>query len=294
MLALATGAVSADNYEGYRSEIPGIGLLWLQPGEEQVLRFRFGEAPEFATYCNGRNELSVHELERAFVCETMYWNEFRGWQADQVWQRREVADAAQLEAVIAAARQDPYSNAGQSEYFVRLHGLKVEREGIHTLSKMRLTHGSWQVEVPDRSLLTAATEVAQTHAVDFPRDPSMTYESAIGTTDASVHERMFRVHTDERYTLALHGGGCTVVLVPTWFEMHELGGDLISSVIVREGDRDRFVGHVRGCLLRVGADLDVDGMPELILENCSNSEGQSIDYLQVLPVIRKRITYQHN
>ena len=122
LLALFFFAVSvarADNYEGYDSSIEGIGLWWLDADETVHRRLRFGENPEFAIYCDGKNKLFIYEISpQEFICKTERWSELLGWQNNEPWKNHDLSDKKKLLQTIELAKKDKHSNAGESEYFV--------------------------------------------------------------------------------------------------------------------------------------------------------------------------------
>jgi hypothetical protein len=95
----------------------------------------------------------------------------------------------------------------------------------------------------------------------------------------------------ERYTVKIAARGVEIFLIPTRYQYEALGGELVSTVVLKQDGQYRFHGHLAGCLLSVGADLDGDGIPEIIMETCDNNEGKSDDYIKLYPAIKPLMFY---
>jgi hypothetical protein len=294
LFLLAVWGARADNYEGYESSIDGVGLWWLDADEAVLRRLRFGENPEFAIYCDGKNKLFIYELSsQGFTCKTEHWSELLGWQNNEPWKIHDLSDKKKLLQTIELAKNDNHSNAGESEYFVSLPNVKIKSQGIFTVSKTKLVRGSWSVSAPTKDELGSSMKIAMQNLKSVHREKDYTYKSVFKYSNKGIKNLAGR-QTAETYTLKIRSGGTEIILVPSLYEFQPLGGELISSVVLHDHDSYRFVGHIYGCLLSVGADLDSDGVPEVILENCDNSEGQSIKYVKLVPEIKSLVSYSHN
>lgn len=296
LFLLATSVARADNYEGYESKIEGVGLWWLfkTADEKIVRRLTFGENPEFAIYCDGKNKLFIYEMSsQGSSCKTETWSELLGWQNNEHWKSHDLSDKKKLLQTIELAKKDKHSNAHESIYFVSLRNLKIKSDGIFTVSKEKLVHGSWSVSAPTKDELDSSTKLAMQNLKSVHREKDYTYKSVFGYSNKRIKKLAGR-QTAETYTLKIQSGDAEIILVPTLYEFQPLGGDLISSVVLRDHDNYRFVGHIYGCLLSVGADLDSDGVPEVIVENCDIGEGLSISYVKLVPEIKSLVSYSHN
>lgn len=301
VLTVAVSGANADNYEGYVSHIEGVGLWWLDYGltEDQrtklgaseivLKRLRFGENPEFASFCDGKNKLFIYEKAgESFPCKTEYWQTHDG----NGWKSFSPSDKTMLRT-IERAKKDRYSPEGQSEYFVSIRNLEIDSQRIFTVSKTRPSRGSWNVSTPTKVDLESSTKLAAFNIKNIHREKGYTYKSVLGYSNKDIKKLASRGGT-ETYTLKLQGKNKEVILLPTLYEFMDQGGDLISTVVLREHGSYRFIGHVYGCLLSVGADLDSDGIPEVILESCENGEGVTINYIKLFPKIKSLISYEHS
>lgn len=289
LLVFAVSFANADNYEGYKSSIDGIGLWWLGRGDNAIQRLRFGESPEFAIYCDGKNKLFIYEQStKGYICKTESWREL----VEGQWSEHDLSDKKKLLRTIELAKKDENNDAGQSEYYVSLRNLKVDSEGIFTVSKNKLVRGRWVESSPTRDDLEQSKKIALLHIKEVHRENNNSYKSVIGYSNEKIKKLAFR-NNAETYTLKLRAGDTEIILLPTLYES-EQEGDLISTVVLHEHDSYSFVGHIYGCLLSVGADIDSDGFPEIILENCYSSESQRINYIKIFPEIKNLISYDHN
>jgi hypothetical protein len=290
LFAAIISTANADNYEGYDSSIEGIGLWWLDAGDNVVRSLRFGEHPEFAIYCDGKNKLFIYEQSATgYACKTESWTERR----DNQWANPTPPDHTTMRRIIDRASQDKYGDAGQSEYVVLLRNLKLDSQGIFTVSKIKLVRGPWVMSHPSQRDLTESGKIAAINLKKILREKGNTYKSVIRYSNNQIRKVASRTR-NETYSLKIESRGSEVILIPTLYEFQPLGGDLISTVVLHQNERYKFLGHLFGCLLSVGADLDADDFPEVIVENCDNSEGQSIQYVKLFPKIKTLIHYLHN
>lgn len=322
LLTFITCMALADNYEGYTSKIEGVGLWWLQPGKssnvemagDYVMRsFRFGENPEFAMFCNGKNKLYVYELgQKGFVCRNVKLvkkgNErihISGMDFD-VLEIKDVEDAEKKQMLkdIELAKKDKYGEAGERGYTILLSDLKLTSQGIYTVAKERFMLGEWTVITPTVEDLSSAKKIALSHYKRINSKESYIdkFESVIGYDDARIMKLAERFelwggqakYKDERYTVKISTHDAEIILLPTQYQFMALGGELVSTVVLKKDGNYSFLGHIQGCMLSVGADIDADGMPEVIMQNCANSEGTTITYFKLFPTIKPLVSYSHN
>lgn len=287
MLAFTASAARADSYEGYKSTSEGIGLWWLNPGTKVIKRLRFGENPEFAAYCDGRNKLFIYEMaNEAFTCMTE-WN-------GKKMESFDPTDMKKMLNTIKLAKKDKYSEEAESEYLVSLQNLKVSSKGVFTVSKTKLLHGSWDVSAPTKDEFESSSKHAILNLKNIQRDKHFTYKSVLGYDNKNIGKLVEKLR-DEAYTVKIQTENLKIILLPTLYESSkEQSGDIIFTVVAHDQDGYRFIGHVHGCLLTVGADIDSDGVPEIILENC-NSGGLSlsIDYIKLFPKLKTIISFSN-
>lgn len=319
-LAFNTCVAKADNYEGYTSTIEGVGLWWLDPGKSVdvdaagdyvMRRLRFGENPEFAMFCDGRNKLYVYELgQEGFICRNVKLVQ-KGNERIRVsglgeFDKLEIkdvdeADRKRMLNTIELAKKDKLSEAGQERYTVLLSGLKLDSQGIYTVSKEKLVPGGWTVSMPTKDDVDAAKNVALDSYKQINAKSSDIYkiESVIGYDDARIVKMAERFeNTDgsykqETYTVKISIRDIEIILLPTQYQFMALGGELVSTVVLKKSGNYSLVGHVRGCMRSVGADIDADAIPEIIMENCANTESLTISYYKLFPTVKPLVSYSH-
>lgn len=312
---------NADNYEGYKSKIEGIGLWWLQPqsvniigpGDYVTRTLRFGENPEFAKFCDGKNMLYVYELgQKGFYCRNVKLVNNKGGERVYLagggsFQRLEIvdideADKKRILKGIESAEKDRNSEVGEGRYTVLLAGLKLDSQGFYTVSKEKLVPGSWSVSTPTKEDVNAAKNIASKSYKQIETKASYIdkVESVIGYDDARIVKMAERFENDsigsykqERYTVKISSRDIEIILLPTQYQFMALGGELVSSVVLKRDGNYSLVGHVSGCMRSVGADIDADGIPEIIMENCANTESLGISYYKIFPTIKPLISYSH-
>lgn len=280
LLALVFTTAHADNYIGYESKVKGMALWWIDPPNASFLA-KLGKNPEFISYCDGTRRLYVYELQRSYACRIS---------ASPV-ARRELLKKSE------AARRDPSSENAEEQYSVELPGLTVERERKLTISMSPLVKGEWHFTAAEADETLIANRVAKQFVAQAPRFhvDGYRYVNVIGFSDARLTKLAER-EGKERYAGKITAGEVEILLVPTLYESNPLGGNLISTVLVRKGkDRDySFAGHIKGCPSDLGADLDGDGVPELLTETCSNSEGAELLYVKLYPKVDILARFDHN
>jgi hypothetical protein len=304
IIIVFVSTAAADSLPSGESKIEGVGLWWLDnrlTEEERakygttdivIYRLSFRESPEFATYCDGKNELYIYEKNsQGFACKLEYWEEWQGWQAEKHWNKFTPSDRKKLLKTIGHAKD--FGDEGMSQYFVTLQKLKVQPEGIFTVSKTKLETGNWVVSEPTKEELDWFTKLAMQNMKSIRRVKDYTYKTVLGKSNKMIMKLAER-QVAGTYTVKIRVANSEVILVPTLYEIEPLGGDLISSVIFRDGDNYRFIGHVSGCLRSVGPDLDVDGIPEILMEICNNSEGVNFNYIKLVPAIKSLVSYSAN
>lgn len=312
-LAATVSFANADNYEGYESSIEGVGLWWLETssvvgvvknassqwltqaadrdGHLVIRSLRFGDNSEFAIFCNGNNKVFIYEKAgNGYVCKTVAWGE----QVDGEFIMHDLSSSSmeKMRHVIELAKKDKHSDAGQSRYFVSLRDLKVESQRIFSVSKNKLVRGNWIESVLTQDELNQSKKIASLHIKDVHREKDNNYKTVIGFNNEEIKNIASREKA-ETYTLKIKAGDIEIILLPTLYESAQ-EGNLITTVVLHEHDTYRFLGHIYGCLLSVGADIDSDGFPEVILENCYSSESQRIDYIKIYPEIKDLISYSHS
>lgn len=308
VLSAAVATAQADNYEGYTSLVEGVGLWWLETSEYGVSRqLTLGENPDFVTYCDGKNKIHIYEENsRAVMCNTDYWL-FWDDVSQSAKEYRHLDKKALQHSLKKATRGD---NADYYRFMVSAPDLRIRKSGIYTVSKTKLVRGDWTVSVPSSEEREASITLAKRHLLAIPRDDSANeYRLAFGMRDEEIDQITERAgnepaipiainrRADTRpavsYTTKIETKDVQIILIPTLYESGGIDGDLFSSVILKRQREYSFLGHVKGCLLSVGADIDRDGVPEIIMESCNNYEGHSIHYYKIFPETKPLITYAH-
>jgi hypothetical protein len=299
----------ADNYEGYTSEIEGVGVWWLQYGLMQyqekrfgtrdivLRRLTFGENPEFATYCDGKNKLFVFEKNsQGFTCKLEYWLEWQSSNDTDPWKIIEPSEREKVVQTIALAKKDKYSDAGQSEYYVSLIGMKLDHVGhggVYTVSKTPFSQESWKIESLSPAVIRELQELAKDKLI-VPK----TFRLLVGNKlDRQQFEGSIGSGDIEKIAIKIKGNPVDILIAP--FAVGVVGDvdggktTVVAAVFVRSGESLKFIGKFDGSLIRVGPDIDHDGLPELIVDD-SLDYSQEINYYKVHPTMRVLMAYKHS
>lgn len=295
LLSLYSHSIFADNYEGYESHRPGVGLWYFYPADDSefTVSLHFGLNPEFALHCDGKHKLYVYEIpNQSFTCLVKNWSGSERSPDSPIPISHEGFDAKAMLEQVRLAQKRGSSETDEATYSVAIKGLHVREPGIFTVSKTRLIHGNWNINNLDSEEYAAASSLAQQNLKLIKRQKGVEYKSVIGYSNAGIRKLGSREKV-ERYTVKISTEKTTIILMPTLY-YSDNDGDLISTVIQRDVDGYHFIGHVAGCLLSVGADIDGDGFPEVIMEECYGFEGTDIRYFKLAPQVRQLIIYSHS
>lgn len=295
--ALTAALAHADNHEGYHSEIPGVGLWFLQPSFSEdaqntsnigvFRRLDLAENPEFFGYCNGKNKLFLLEMNgHPVVCETRYWER----STPNGWERHDLPPLSK----IGAMRIPPKLQGLQDkiQYFVSLHDLALSESRLYTVSKKALAPHDWTVDSVSAGELRELSPFLAASIKRVMRHKDLSYRDVSHDVDRDIQKLANRPGT-ERYQRKFTSPGTDLFLLPMVYETHEIGGDLLSAVFLKTQGTIRQIGIVRGCLISDVVDVDTDGVPELLLETCENFEGVTVSYVKVLPSVRTLVSYSH-
>jgi hypothetical protein len=165
-------------------------------------------------------------------------------------------------------------------------------ERFLTISKTRLPHGDWTLVPLSNEDLQLSARISSGHAKEIVRNEYFEYKSVIGKSDAEIRTL---VGLDSLASLKIRSESLEIILLPTLHQFSDGSADLISTVIAHDKSGYRFIGHVEGCVMSVGADLDGDGLPEVIIQNCdSDSMGLSkrVNYMKLYPAIKSIMSFE--
>lgn len=291
VIVLMAKVARADNAEGYESKIEGVGLWFLHEGNNPVRFLRFGENPEYAAYCDGKNSLYIYEKASAgFPCKTEYWEQYQGnagWEKGEPYKRRS-PKKKELIQIVEQAQRDRYSDAGESKYYVSLQGLSLKEFGIYTVSKTKLLLGNWRKAPLSGEDIRHSQKLANAHIKEISREQDLQYVTVIGLNNKKLEEKT----TCSSGQLKIDTERVSIILIPTLFDDGPVA-EITSSVIAKDGNGYRFIGHIIGCLHSIGADLDSDGIPEVLMRT-ESTESIGFGYYKVFPKIRHLIGYFHS
>jgi hypothetical protein len=287
LLCLLTHTANADNEIRHKSEVDGVGLWYLNPAELVTNRLRFGEDPDFAMFCNGKNKLYIYEIEgRSFDCKTVKWNE-----KTNSFKDADAADIREMQNNINIAKNDRYSEAGEAQYDVSLRNLKVKSHGIFTVSKQQFLRGDWTMSALTKEEIIKSKNVVLANVKSIKKFKEYSYKSVVGFSDKNIKKLAAR-DQDGVYAVKIKSKEHELFLLPTLVAFEGVGTDLVSTVVLYKDGTYRYVGHFKGFLLSVGADIDLDGIPELLVVD-NNSEGQDFRYIKIFPKVKSLIHYSH-
>lgn len=287
---------SADSYLGYKTSIDGFGLweLYDLPGATQGSHLGYSlsllEHPEVALYCNGKNKLYIFEHPNIeFTCKTEVLYTLENGANIEV-------NSPSEERLLAELRQNKKDSdhSNGAFYLVSLNNkdIKVSTSGFSTISRKALLSATSKISTPSKEELKSIHKLVIDEMNKTANYSDPNYKIILGYTNAQINSLSLREKGN--YTLKISHNDLDVFIVPALYELSGLGGDMTSIVIARTGKTDKVVGTLEGCILSIGADVDSDEIPELIVENCDSSESEVVTYTSIFPSVSSFLTYEHN
>jgi hypothetical protein len=253
-LTLITFSANADNFVKHTSSVDGIGLWWLGRDNPAASDvFQNGESGSFVSYCNGKNRVYIYELGSKDFACRSRKNGKEDWEKDFTY------------TIEVLGAESELNNMGD----------------IYTVSKRKIEQTDWKVSPLTMSEIDTIRNMALTHVHRKSDRTGYKYQSIVG----------------KRLDLAkkISVNSIEIMIVPTE-HIEGLDGndsDVMSTVFAKIGGATKYLGSMTGCLKRIGADIDGDGIPDVLTDSCEASESQFFQYFKIYPVVKKMIQYSH-
>jgi hypothetical protein len=276
----------------HRSKVDGVSPLCLlllpksnNPDYVPMDLFTYGDEKALVTYCDGTNKVYIYELgSKEFICKSLD----RGKPID--------SDKHKYEIKIFGIEDGDIS--GASHLYQNDHGEVVE--GIYTVSRTLLPQGSWEVKPLPVALIVQLQGVSKDN-YKCPNDKKHPCHLVTGTQFDFEQLKQNRdsnpnfMHADiKKLAIEIKSGPIELLIVPTAIVGGIVDSEaIVSSVFLRTDEIYKFLGSFRGSLIRLGADIDKDGLPELIVNDSSPGYFQQIDYYKIYPRVELLMSYAH-
>jgi hypothetical protein len=281
VLGVCAASSKADNFEGYTSAIKGVGLWTLEevsngPTIVRFEKFENGDHSEFVTRCNGRNKIYVYELgSKAFACQSHKWVSNPEFAPKRYTESMNPDPRWQTDLL-----REP-NHKFEGEIAVTIDVLEFKsKSGIYTVSIHKIEQKTWKVFPVTKHEIDPVREIVLLHVHKNAHEGEYVRKTIVGKKLGQA--------------LGISLDAVDIMIVPTERIDTGIGYDITSSIISKTDGSYKFLGTISGCIKRIGADIDNDGIPEVITDTCENSEGHSVKYYKIYPTVKLLVDYSHN
>lgn len=282
-------SVQASGFPEFFSSVPGFAL-WRTDGERNVplTMLNYGE---YALYCNGRNKVYILEAgNKAYTCKLSMWVELdeKGQQIEVVMDQRSPELQKRLRQALARAKKyDPQNMDNHPwDYHFKLEFPNLPRQeyGAYlTVSKQAFSAPSWE----SRALSPA--EIAQLKPLVMARKQSLKCKGRaapctmiFGVSEKKLKTMVAKWVKPQGFYVYVSNGEHSLAMVPVWHEVGQ-GSVITSAIFVKKEGEWRFHTSAQECLVHSRLDLNGDGMPEFLMQECDPGEGEGRAYYQIWP-----------
>jgi hypothetical protein len=266
------GQCNADNGTTHSSKINGVSLFWMFLSADTPPNDIFEErdGKDLVEHCNGNNVLHIHELaSKGFTCESVK----SGLNSHRI-------------SILGVNKTDE----------LKAPHLLPDHQGIYTISKTPLPSQNWKIEPLSEEAIIRLQAMAK-NQFKCPSDhPCQILSGKQFDRSFQLYEGQVRTAELEKLAIAIRGSATDLLIAPIAVELvgDVDGGTAVfdSAVFSKTGNTEKYVGILSGSLIRVGADIDGDGVPEIIVDN-SVETTQMINYHKIHPFIDALVSYKH-
>lgn len=266
-LVLLTSQIAyADSEKAYTSHVKDIGF-WNIYGKgtysnykeilinDHYTAFKDGENTEFVSHCDGKRKVYIYELgSKPFVCKS------------------EIIKAVNNGQFWSEPRVD-VNILGITSFFKTNYDYDLN---LFTVSKYPIPQKSWKL------LPLAKSDFAQV------KNAAKFHIKKRANTDEDKYTVILGKYL--KYAKKLKLSGKNLLLIPTQEINNENGTDIILSVFELKDNTYKYIGEVWG-IPQLGADIDGDGVPEIVTNTFSPIFSNSTCYYKIYPKVKMLISY---
>ena len=265
-LVLLTSQVAyADSEMAYTSYVKGVGFWNIYgkdanhyhdvPTNDHFVTFKDGNHAEFVSYCNGKRKVYIYELgSKTFVCKSEI---VKAVNDGQFWSEGSVE----------------INILGITSFFKTNYDYDLN---LFTVSKYPIPQKSWKLYSLTKSDVAQVINAAKFHIKKRANTDEDKYTVILGKY--------------LKYAKKLKLSGKNLLLIPTQEINNENGTDIILSVFELKDNTYKYIGEIWG-VPQLGADVDGDGVPEIVTNTESPIFVNSTGYYKIYPQVKLLMSY---
>ena len=251
--------------KAYTSHVKGVGFWDIYdngtvfnsevPINYHTVTFKDGEHAEFVSHCDGKRKVYIYELgSKPFVCKSEIIkavNDGQSWSEDSV----------------------EINIFGITDFFKTTYDYDAN---LFTLSKYPIYQKTWKLYPLTKSDVAKVKNVAKSHIKKQVNTDNEKYTVVVGKY--------------LKYAKKLKLSGKDLLLIPTQEADGENGVDIILSVFELKDNTYKYIGEIWG-VPQLGADIDGDGVPEIVTNTESPIFVNSTGYYKIYPQVKLLMSY---
>ena len=266
LVLLTSQVVQADSEKTYTSNVKGAGFWHIYgkgtnstyeeiPINDHFTTFKVGKNTEFVSHCDGKRKVYIYELgSKPFACKS--------------------------EIIKAVNNGEFWSEASVEINILGITGFfKTNYDydlNLFTVSKYPIPQKSWKLLPLAKSDFAQVKNAAKFHIKKRANTDEYKYTVILGKY--------------LKYAKKLKLSGKKLLLIPTQEINNENGTDIILSVFELKDNTYKYIGEVWG-IPQLGADIDGDGVPEIVTNTFSPIFSNSTCYYKIYPKVKMLISY---
>lgn len=266
LLCLLPIAGFGKGFPSFDSEIPGVSI-WIVDNDAHYPYESFEDkSNEFIAYCDGKNTVYIHELEKRIPCKSIetYKNEI--YRIDLIHTGRD------LKGKITVSK----NSLGKAAYTVTQPSIKNINSVAKTLASRKLALDSENKDYIHSNIHPGQREEA---IIEYERQKILILENELFKEQI---RKKFEINAKEKRFL----------IVPVGAELQGIGWNLRSAVFLNINGNPKYIGEINGCLDNI-LDITSDGIPEIGTFLCENDEGTYHAYSSIFPTIKEIVSRSH-
>lgn len=266
LVLLTSQVVHADSEKTYTSNVKGVGFWYIYGkgtyfDDEEIAindhstNFKVGNHAEFVSHCDGKRKVYIYELgSKPFVCKSEI---IKGVKDGQFWSEPRV----------------DVNILGITDFFKTTYDYDMN---LFTVSKYPISQKNWKLLPLAKSDFAQVKNAAKFHIKKRANTDEDKYTAILGKY--------------LKYAKKLKLSGKDLLLIPTQEMESENGTDILLSVFELKDNTYKYIGEIWG-VPQLGADIDGDGVPEIVTNTLSPVFVNSIGYYKIHPQVKLLISY---
>jgi hypothetical protein len=252
LMMLVTLNAHAINFTEHKTSVPGVSLWGLDADGNYANELYLNEEDVFASLCNGKQKIYIYEL-----------------------------NSAGYDCISRNHGKEDFEKF--NTYTIELPELKPAVFGIgnvYTVSTKKIEQKQWKVSSLTSNEIKSVRSLIVSSFHKKSNNENYKYHLIVGE----------RLELAKKISLT----GFDILIVPTQ-RVEGLDGNgstIMSTILVDNDGKYRVTGHIEGCLNRIGADIDGDGIPGVVVDDrCEPAESEHYRYFKIFPKTQLLIEY---